>query len=239
MRVATTYGPDLNLSLPEAQKPAFDWEDLQRRANYYGPALVAFSLNAPVKEGSLWQPRGRQGLSVRTYRRSPFAPMLAYHPKEGGRVEFKSFDMPTDRSDFRRFFLMWLWLMHDADAPGRAEDQDRVYDLGAVARDGWDAEQVVPRAEEALDRAARRLPDLGVDTSPLTALSQRLEARWVPADELVRQMESLPSLPRLMHFLDCVAHPPADKNSPQTHARQNGRPENSPGSVQRHQANHR
>src|SRR5262249_25734045 len=44
LRVATTYGPDLNLSVPEADKRRFDWEGLQRRGNYYGPALVAFGL---------------------------------------------------------------------------------------------------------------------------------------------------------------------------------------------------
>jgi carboxylate-amine ligase len=205
LRVATTYGPDLNLSVPEAQKPRFDWEDLQRRANYYGPALVAFSLNAPVKEGTMWRPRGRQGLSVRTYRRSPFAPMLAYHPKEGGRVEFKSFDMPTDRRDFRPFFLLWLWLMHDAEVSGRADDQERIYDLGQVARFGWEAEGVLARAEEALDRAERAVGALGVDPSPLGRLRKRMSQRWVPADALVHQMEADHSVESLLRYLDRVA----------------------------------
>jgi len=205
LRVASTYGPDLNLSVPEAQKPGFDWEALQRRANYYGPALVAFSLNAPVKEGALWRPRGRQGLSVRTYRRSPFGPMLAYHPKEGGRVEFKSFDMPTDRRDFRPFFLLWLWLMADAKAPGRAEDQDRIYDLGQVARFGWEAEEISARAEEALDRAETVVAALGLDPSPLGRLRQRLGQRRAPADALIRQVEADSSVPGLLHYLDWVA----------------------------------
>src|SRR5262249_3912684 len=205
VRLTTTYGPDLNLSVPEALKPRFDWNDLQRRANYYGPAPVAFSLNAPVKQGALWQPRGRQGLSVRTYRRSPFGPMLAYHPKEGGRVEFKSFDMPTDRRDFRPFFLLWLWLMHDAQAPGRSDDQDRIYDLGQVARFGWEAEEVDARAEEALDRAGTIVAALGFDPSPLSGLRQRLVQRWVPAHALIRQVQADPSVPGLLRYLDRVA----------------------------------
>src|SRR5262245_40430837 len=205
LRVTTTYGPDLNLSVPEAQKPRFDWEALQRRANYYGPALVAFSLNAPVKEGALWRPRGRQGLSARTYRRSPFAPMLAYHPKEGGRVEFKSFDMPTDRRDFRPFFLLWLWLMHDIEASGRADDQDRIYDLGQIAQFGWQTEGIVSRAEEALDRAASVAPVLGLDPSPLDRLRQRLAARLTPADALIGQIEADASVPGLLRYLDRVA----------------------------------
>ncbi len=188
-RVTTTYGPDLNLSVPDALRPHFDWDDLQRRANYYGPALVAFSLNSPILQGRLWQQRGRVGLSLRTYRRSPFAPMLAWHPKEGGRVEFKSFDMPADRRDFRPFFLLWLWLMHDADAPGRAEDHDRIYDLGQLARLGWQADEVVGRAAEALERAGRILPLLDIDPAPLDLLRQRLEHRWLPADRVIGWMD--------------------------------------------------
>lgn len=202
LRVTTTYGPDLNLSVPEAFKPRFNWIDLQRRANYYGPALTAFSLNAPVKQGNLWQIRGRTGLSVRTFRRNPFAPMLAYHPKEGGRVEFKSFDMPTDRQDFRPFFLLWLWLMYDVDAPGRADDQDRIYDLGQLACRGWEAETIIDRAAEALERASHVLPVLGVDPAPLQNFRQRMERRWVPAHLLIRQLEADPALPNMLRLLD-------------------------------------
>jgi carboxylate-amine ligase len=213
LRVATTYGPDLNLSVPEELKSSFDWEDLQRRANYYGPALVAFSLNSPIKNGTLWRPRGRTGFSLRTHRRSPFGPMLAYHPKEGGRVEFKSFDMPSDRRDFRLFFLLWLWLMHDVEAPGRAEDHDRIYDLGALARFGWEAEEIVARGEEALARAALVLPTLDVDPSPLQILQLRMNQRWVPALPLISQMESADSITGLLgslHHLDSLADAPTD-----------------------------
>jgi carboxylate-amine ligase len=205
LRVTTTYGPDLNLSLPQVQKDRFDWEGLQRRANYYGPALVAFSLNAPVLQGTLWRPRGRQGLSVRTYRRSPFGPMLAYHPKESGRLEFKSLDMPTDRRDFHSFFLLWLWLVADTKAPGQADDQDRIYDLGALARLGWEAEQITGRAEEVLDRSEVVLAGLGLDPSPLGQLRQRLARRWVPADALIRQVEADPSVSNLLRYLDAIA----------------------------------
>lgn len=205
LRVASTYGPDFNLSVPEARKAHFDWEALQRRANYYGPALVAFSLNSPVKHGVLWKVRGEQGLSARTHKRSPFGPMLAYHPKEGGRVEFKSFDMPTDRRDLAPFFLLWLWLMDDTKAPGKSDDQDRIYDLGAVARFGWEAEDVTARAEEALDRAARVVASLDLDPSPLGRLRERLQKRRVPSDALVRNMHSDGSVPGLLRYLDQIA----------------------------------
>jgi Glutamate-cysteine ligase family 2(GCS2) len=201
----TTYGPDLNLSLPEAAQSRFDWGQLQRRVNYYAPALVAFSLASPLGRGRLWENRGRPGLSLRTYRRSPFAPAVAWHPKEGGRLEFKGFDMPADRRDFLAFFLLWVWLVLDESAPGEADDQDRIYDLGAVARLGWEAPEVVERAEEALDRADGILAASGFDPSPLGQLRQRLAQRWVPADALVRQLEVDPSVSGLLHYLDRVA----------------------------------
>jgi hypothetical protein len=136
-----------------------------------------------------------------------FGPMLAYHPKEGGRVEFKAFDMPTDRGDFQPFFLLWLWLMHDTDAPGRADDHERIYDLGAVARFGWEADEVIARVEEALDRAITVLPTLEVDIAPLRPLRQRLERRWVPAHGVIDYFRQVPSVPRLMQYLDRLAEP--------------------------------
>jgi glutamate-cysteine ligase len=208
-RVASTYGPDFNLSVPDAHRFRFDWDELHRRANYYGPALVAFSLNSPVSHGVLWQPRGQQGLSARTYRRSPYGPMLAYHPKEGGRVEFKSFDMPTDRRDFASFFLLWLWLMDDTKAPGRADDQDRIYDLGALARFGWGAEDIATRAEEALDRAERTLTSLGMNPAPLDRLRKRLQQRAVPADALIDQFRTDSSVAGLLRYLDEIAESPS------------------------------
>src|SRR5262249_43590295 len=56
----TTYGPDLNVSLPQERRTRFDWGRLQRRVNHYASALVAFSLASPVARGRLWEVRGRQ-----------------------------------------------------------------------------------------------------------------------------------------------------------------------------------
>jgi len=204
----TTYGPDLNVSLPDVRRGSFDWGRLQRRVNYYAPALVAFSLASPVGRGRLWEVRGRTGLSLRTYRRSLYGPAVAYHPKEQGRLEFKAFDMPADRRDFNPYFLLWLWLVLDEQAPGQADDQDRVYDLAAVARFGWESEEVAARAEEALDRAGRLLAAVGADPEPLNWLRLRLERRWVPADPIIRQMAADPSVPGLLRFLDSIERSP-------------------------------
>lgn len=208
MQAMTTYGPDLNLSLPEDRRRHLDWDDLLQRVNYYTPALVAFSLAAPVARGRPWEIRGQPGLSLRTYRRSLYAPAVAYHPKEQGRLEFKAFDMPADRNEFRRYFLLWLWLLLDEAAPGRADDQDLVYDLSAVARLGWEAEDVAARAAEALDRASTLLAAIDVDPSPLDALRRRHERRLTPAHALLLQLKADPSVPHLLHFIDQAAREP-------------------------------
>lgn len=208
MQAMTTYGPDLNLSLPADEQASFDWNDLQRRVNYYAPALVTFSLAAPVARGRLWEIRGQSGLSLRTYRRSLYAPAVAYHPKEQGRLEFKAFDMPADRQEFGRYFLLWLWLLLDEAAPGRADDQDRVYDLGAVARFGWEAEDIAALGAEVLDRASAFLARIDIDPSPLDPLRWRLERRQTPAHALIRQLEADPSVPHLLRFIDQAASEP-------------------------------
>jgi carboxylate-amine ligase len=207
MRAMTTYGPDVNLRLPEPLRARLDWAKLQRRANHYVPALVAFALAAPVARGGLWQVGGRTGLSARTYRRSPFAPAVAAHPKEQGRLEFKAFDMPVDREDFAFYLLLWLWLVLDDQAPGEADDADRISDLGAVARLGWGAGGIAERAEELLDRAERLLAALEVDPAPLQVPRRRLRARLAPAHDLIRQWEETPSVEALLAHLDRVAAP--------------------------------
>jgi carboxylate-amine ligase len=210
MQAMTTYGPDLNISLPERRRGAFDWERLQRRVNYYAAALVTFSLASPVGNGALWKPHGRQGYSLRTYRRSLYGPAVAYHPKERGRLEFKAFDMPVDRGDFQPFFLLWLWLLMDDDLCGEAEDQDRVYDLACAARFGWQGETIVERAEEALDRAPGVLTALDCDPAALDVLRERLQQRWLPAVPLIEHMDATESIPELLRFVDRLASAPED-----------------------------
>src|SRR5262249_25060514 len=132
----------------------------------------------------------------------------AYHPKEQGRLEFKAFDTPADRADFLPFFLLWLWLVLDEDASGEADEQDRVYDLAEVARLGWQAEGVAARARGGLGPAGPVPASLGGNPSPLERLRGRLEARWVPADALIRRMKADPSIPGLLRFLDQAADGP-------------------------------
>src|SRR3954468_16343971 len=61
MEAMTTYGPDVNVSLPAARSAALDLHELHGRVNYYAPALVALSLASPLYRNALWQIRGAVG----------------------------------------------------------------------------------------------------------------------------------------------------------------------------------
>jgi len=68
MAAMLTYGPDINISLPEALARRIDVKDLSEKVNYYVPALIALTLASPLHGGKLWRIRGRIGKSVRRRR---------------------------------------------------------------------------------------------------------------------------------------------------------------------------
>jgi carboxylate-amine ligase len=193
MQAMLTYGPDVNVSLP-AYAGRLDTADLHAKVNFYSPALTALSLASPFLRGELWHIRGRVGKSIRTQRRSVIAPAIELHPEERGRLEYKTFEMTTSVADFHGYFLLWLTLLLDEGLKGRASHQTRIYDLGAVARDGLAAETVAERAAEVLERAPAVLAKWGFDPEPLGPFRERLRIRRLPADDLVELYESGRSL---------------------------------------------
>src|SRR6516225_10298390 len=120
MKAILTYGPDINISVPEQLAERLDVKDLSEKVNYYIPALTALTLSSPLLEGGLWRIRGRIGKSVRTYHRSVVAPALEVHPGEGSRLELKPFEMTCSLVDFHNYFLLWLTLLLDDGLNGRA-----------------------------------------------------------------------------------------------------------------------
>ena len=66
----------------------------------------------------------------------PRAGVGADPPEEAGRLEYKTFEATCRLDDFSAYFLLWLELLLDEGLRGRASDQTRTYDLGAVARYG-------------------------------------------------------------------------------------------------------
>lgn len=185
MQAMLTYGPDINLSLPTELGDRLDLADLELKINYYAPAMAAFSLASPFYAGDIWKVRGRLCKSFRTHRRSTYAPAVELHPSEHLRLEFKPFEMSWRLQDFENYFLLFLTLVLDDGLTGRASNQMRIYDLGAVARWGFYAEEIAARAEELLTRAPKVLSDWGFDPKPLSSFEKRAYFRKTPADELI------------------------------------------------------
>jgi carboxylate-amine ligase len=205
MLAMTTYGPDVNVSLPSVLNDKLDTGDLHGKVNYYAPALTALTSASPFVRGDFWKIQGRIGKSIRTYRRSVIAPAIELHPEEAGRLEFKTFEATASRRDLHAYFLLWLELLLDDGLHGRASEPTRIYDLGAVARLGLDAETVRERAEEVLDRAPRVLAGRGFDPGPLGEFQQRLETGRLPADDLIDLFERERSIPAVMRRLSPFA----------------------------------
>lgn len=204
MQAMVTYGPDINVSLPLELSERLDSADLHAKVNHYAPAMTALTLASPFYLGRPWEIRGRVGKSIRTYRRSVIAPAIELHPEEAGRLEFKTFETSNRLGDFHAYFLLWLEILLDAGLSGRASEQTRIYDLGAVARDGLAAESVRERAEELLDRAPAVLEARGFDSGPLVPFRRRLETGRLPADDLLDLYEREPSIPAVLRHLDTL-----------------------------------
>jgi carboxylate-amine ligase len=201
MQAMVTYGPDVNVSLPPDLNERLDFADLHAKVNYYAPALTALTLASPFYLDRLWEIRGRVGKSIRTYRRSVIAPAIELHPQEAGRLEYKTFETTNRLEDFHVYFLLWLELLLDDGLHGRASEQTRIYDLGAVARDGLAAETVRDRAAEVLDRAPGVLAPRGFDPRPLDSFRFRLETGKLPADDLIDLFERERSIPGVLRHL--------------------------------------
>ena len=198
MEVMVTYGPDINISLPPDLRCDLDIADLHAKVNYYAPALTALTLASPFRAGQLWKIRGQIGKSVRTYRRSVIAPAIEVHLEEDGRLEFKPLEMTDRIDDFHGYFLLWLAILLDKGLAGRASNQSRIYDLGAVARDGVQASGVRTRALEVLQRAPAVLESFGFDAQPLQAFQNRLITGILPADDLIKAFCLSVSIPDVL-----------------------------------------
>ncbi|HEY8280066.1 MAG TPA: glutamate-cysteine ligase family protein [Bdellovibrionota bacterium] len=184
MEVMTTYGPDINFSLPGELRKTLDSADLLAKVDYYGPALAALTVAAPFCENGPWKIRGQVGKSFRMHKRSYIAPAVELH--DDGRIEFKLFDMPGSLREFEAMMLASLALVLDDTLMGRASKQSRIYDLGSVARHGIRAEGMEERAAELLRNAPIVLSKHGFSSAALELFQKRLETKTVPADDLLR-----------------------------------------------------
>jgi hypothetical protein len=181
----TTYGPDVNISVPAELSKDIDVTDLNRKINYYMPAACALSFSSPLKEGGLWKKRHQIGKSIRTHRRSIWAPLFYVHTTPHLRYEFKGFEMSNDLHDYEAYFLMSLAVLLDDTLTGRASDQTRIYDLGELAVDGLRNDAMQHRAQVVLQSASRMAGKLGFSDRSLAAFWNRLDSHRLPADEII------------------------------------------------------
>jgi hypothetical protein len=180
----TTYGPDVNISVPAELSKNIDVTDLNRKINYYMPAACALSFSSPLKEGGLWKKRHQIGKSIRTHRRSIWAPLFYVHTSPHLRYEFKGFEMSNDLDDYEAYFLMSLSVLLDDTLTGRASDQTRIYDLGELAVDGLRSEAMQHRAQVILQSASRTACKLCISDRSLAAFWDRLDSHKLPADDI-------------------------------------------------------
>ena len=198
MEVMTTYGPDINVSVPPTLAHLVEEEEFESKINYYGPALSALTVASPFCGGGPWEIRGKRGKSFRMHKRSYIAPPIEFHPDEKNRLEFKVYDMPASTLEFEAQFLAFLALVLDDRLKGRAHKQTRIYDLGQVARFGLGAETVIERAGELLAGAPAVLRSWGFDPSALEVFRERLLTGRTPADEMLALYDRTGSLSEVL-----------------------------------------
>jgi len=197
----TTMGPDVNISVPTELAEQIDLDALHEKINYYMPSIVAMSLASPIVDGDLWRVRGKIGKSMRTYRRSLWAPLYYIHKEPALRFEFKGFEMATCLNDYKAFFLLCLPLLLDHSLEGKASDATRMYDLGQIAANGVEPYFVRERAIAIMESAEKIAREYGFDRSPLDAFWSRLTSGRLPADDLVDLFVSTGSIPQMMSNL--------------------------------------
>ncbi|GAA1400928.1 hypothetical protein GCM10009613_58510 [Pseudonocardia kongjuensis] len=198
-----TWGPDLNLSFPEAGTDPAMLADAAAKLTYYSPYLVPWSFSSPFREGRPWG-----GESARTSRRTgprpaalaylepgaalpPTDPSLTRHagiPGEIGRIEFKAFDAiaavpgeePAEggRGGLPGALLSLLTgVLRDDTLTGRRRTPDAAAHRRAALR-GWSDPAVRSGSQAVLDAAAAALrgePGHGERLALLRALLERRE----------------------------------------------------------------
>jgi hypothetical protein len=194
----TTFGPDINISLPQNLVNEVDQKQLNERINFYMPSVIALSFASPLLDGELWKEDGVQGKSVRTYKRSQWAPIYYVHTEPQLRFEFKGFEMPLENADYKAFFLISLTLLLDPTLTLRTSDEERIANLRYFALHGLESEASQMCAKTLLKAAERTALRLSLDASCLAPMWRRLEAGNSPADKISRTFRTEGSLEKTL-----------------------------------------
>ncbi|QQE89007.1 glutamate--cysteine ligase [Azotobacter chroococcum] len=194
-----TYGPDLNLSLP-------DWStkrnlDAARKLNHYAPYIVPFSFSSPYCAGRPWhgwsrrtwlrcdqRPAVKLFLGLEEYaEQAGRSPLLrpARLAREAGRIEFKAFDAMPSVELLAACCHLLTGICLANNLRGRSETPDVALYRRAALHAFDDAEirngarAALYAAAEALDRAGNSAAVEG-----LAPLARLLSSRSTPAHAL-------------------------------------------------------
>lgn len=189
LTAATTFGPDINISVPDDLGKKVDIPRLAARINYYMPSVVALTLASPLTNGGLWKWRDRIGKSIRTYRRSIWAPLFYVHEKPSLRFEFKGFEMSRCLEDYNVFFLLSMALLLDDELNEQAPDEERIYDLGNVAIFGLESQFTRDTAARVLESAEKIAERFGFSRDGLDEFYTRLKTQRLPSDDIIEIFE--------------------------------------------------
>lgn len=203
----TTYGPDINISLPPKLAAAVDRAQLNARLNFYLPSVIALTSASPLFDGQLWKKEPEPGnsafcgKSVRTYNRSQWAPLYYIHTEPSLRFEFKGFEMPLDMADYKAFFLISLALLLEPSLSLKTTDEERVANLRHFAVHGLQSEPARHCARTVLRAAEATASRLSIDASCLKPFWTRLDTGIVPADRIAATFTQENSLAKALQQL--------------------------------------
>ncbi|WP_153116951.1 glutamate--cysteine ligase family protein [Rhodocyclus tenuis] len=195
-----SYGPDINLSMPEWS--TVQCLDVARKLNCYAPWIIPFSFSSPFFAGDVWP-----GCSKRTFERAPLRPAVKLFlaapelaalgnisrlihpvrlPGEAGRIEFKAFDAMPSLETLRACCHLLEGICLANDLPGRSEEVDLArYRRGALV--GFTDAAVRAVASDILRKARSALLKSGdvAAAGSLIALETMLVEQRTPADDLL------------------------------------------------------
>lgn len=186
MEAMTTYGPDINISLPSEILKKFDRQDFDSKLNYYAPAMTSLCLNSSLVNRSVWNYRDEVGQSYRTFKRSTYAPPIEYHGNEENRIEFKTFEMSPFLDDYELYFILALTLLLDQGLKGRSTPFSLIHELGEVALKGSEAPTIHSKLEELILSAQKTLPEFGIALPSSSKLEEKLQSQKSVGYEVAR-----------------------------------------------------
>lgn len=217
LTATTTYGPDINISLPKRLEEKVNIERINARVNYYAPAAIALTLASPIRDGALWTVNDQTGKSVRTFERSRWAPIFYVHEKPSLRFEFKGFEMSTNLSDYHAMFLIGLALLLDESLTKQQSDENRISELESIAIHGLESESVQEKAAQVLKSAHAIADKFALDAGSLKTFWQRLTSKELPADDITTTFRQTGSIEETLRTLtDFNSHCQSGNNSNKT-----------------------